>query len=87
MSGVKAESDGLSILGAQAAVRAQNQEFGIKQPRRVPAHAGALGQAEEISRRLREQHLGGQRQGARRARGMGGHARQVRVVCLQNGSK
>ena len=34
--------DGLAILRAQAAVCAQNQEFGIEQPRRVPPHAGAL---------------------------------------------
>ncbi len=59
MPRVQAESDGLSVVGAQAAMRAENEEFGIKEPCRVPTHAGALGQAEEISRRLSEQHLCG----------------------------
>ena len=67
VSGMEAKGNGLAVFGAQAAMRAQNQEFGIEQAIRLPAHAGILAQAEEISRRLGQQHLRGERQQPRRA--------------------
>ena len=57
VAGVKTERDGLPIFSAHAAVRAENEELGIEQPRGLPAHAGVLGEAEEISRWRVEQHL------------------------------
>jgi len=76
VAAVKAQSDGLAIFGAQAAMRAQDQKLGIKQPRRLPTHAGILRQAEEVARGLRQQHLGRQRQSAFRAAGMRGYIKQ-----------
>ncbi len=60
--GVEAESNGFSIVGAQAAVRAQNQELGVEQAFRFPTHARVLAQAEEIPGWLRKQHFRRKRQ-------------------------
>ncbi len=79
VSGMEAESDGRAVFSAQAAMRAQDQELGIEQAIRVPAHAGVLSQAEEIARWLREQHLSGERQLARRSA-------RVRGDCEKAGS-
>ncbi len=68
--GVKAKSDGPTVFAPQAAMGAQNQEFRIEKARRLPAHSGALGQTEQVSRRLIEQHFRGDRQLARRTRRM-----------------
>ena len=57
MAGVIAERDGRAVCSAQAAVRAEDQELRVEQPRRVPAHAGVLRQAEEVAGGRVEQHL------------------------------
>ena len=58
---MKAEGNGISILSAQAAMGAQNQEFGVEKARWIPAHACILTEAKEISRWLMKQHLWGKR--------------------------
>ncbi len=62
MASVEAKCDGGSVLSTHPAVRAQDEEFGIKQARWVPSHAGVLRESEEISRGLSQQHLRGDRQ-------------------------
>ena len=74
VTGVEAKSDGLSVFGAQAAMRAQDEEFRIEKPIRLPAHAGVLRKAEEISGWLGEQHLRGEGQQPGRTLRMRGHA-------------
>ena len=51
----------------------------------IPAHAGVLRQAEEIARRLREQHLGGDGESAGRAGGVSGDGAEGEVGGFQNG--
>ena len=87
VSRVEAECDGFTVCGAQATVRAEDEKLGIEKSCRVPTHAGTLGQTEEISRGLCEQHLCGQWQKSGRARRMGGDAVEVGVGCLQNGGE
>ena len=74
--GVKAQRDGPAVFGAQAAVGAQDQELGIEEARRFPAHAGALGQPEEVAGGLIEEHFGGDGQLALGTGGMRAHVRQ-----------
>ncbi len=57
VAGVETEGDGLSAVGAQAAVGAEDQKLRIEQAIRVPAHTGILTQAEKIPGGLSEQHL------------------------------
>src|SRR5262249_47748403 len=66
---VIAERDGRAIGGADAAVRAEDEDLGAGHGGRGPAHAGILRQAEEIAGRPREQHLRGD---GKRAAGPGG---------------
>ena len=47
--GVKAESDGCAIRGAQAAVGAEDENFGAEQFLRLPSHTRILAQPEEIA--------------------------------------
>jgi hypothetical protein len=42
VSGMETESNGLSIVGAQAAMSAEDQKLWIEKPIRVPTHAGIL---------------------------------------------
>ena len=62
---VIAQRDRLAVRGPQAALRAQDQVGIAGDLARRPAHAGVLGQAEEVARRPVPQHLAGQRQRAR----------------------
>ena len=59
MTGVEAESDRIAVLGAQSAVRAEDEKLRVEQATWIPAHARILGQSEEISGWLGEQHLRG----------------------------
>jgi hypothetical protein len=81
---MEAKRYGLSILGAQTAMSAQDQELRVKQAIRIPPHSGILTQAKKISRRLSEQHLRGERQESGWARRMSGHAKQAGVRRLQH---
>ena len=74
MAGMKSKRNGLAVFGAQAAVGAQDQEFGIEKAGGIPAHPGALRQTEEIARGLGEQHLRGERQRTGRAARVRGYA-------------
>ena len=71
VAGVEAEGDGLAVLGAQAAVGAEDEEFGIEEAVGLPAHTGVLREAEEIAGGLGEEHLRGERQLSRRVRARG----------------
>ena len=42
VAGVKAEGDGGAVGGAQAAVGAEDEELGVEEALRLPAHAGVL---------------------------------------------
>ena len=84
VAGVKAERDGLAVLRAQAAVRAQDQELRIEESIRLPAHAGVLRQAEEIAGGLGEQHLRRERQRTLRARRVCGHVKEIGALRLQH---
>jgi|GEM_PF-5252745 len=88
MAGVEAESDGGSVSGTQAAMRAEDEEFGVKEPLRLPAHAGILREAEEMSGWLGEEHFS--RDGQRalrpaRVRRHGGKECGVRLEHLRCG--
>jgi hypothetical protein len=84
VAGVKAEGDGLPVFRAQAAVRAEDKELGIEKAIGTPAHAGVLRQAEEIARRLGQQHLLRQRQNSRRATGVRSNMEKTGVCGLQH---
>src|ERR1035438_3653042 len=60
-----------------------DQELGVEQARGIPAHAGVLRQAEEVSGGLGEQHLGRERQDSSRSGRMRHHAKEARVVRLK----
>ena len=49
MPGMIAERDRRAVVGADAALRAEDQEFRRPSSARLPAHAGILRQAEEIA--------------------------------------
>src|SRR6185437_15339292 len=88
MPRVQTKRDGRAVLCAQASMRAQDEELWIEQPPRVPAHACVLRQAEQIARRLRQEHLGRNGKCARRAtrvRGDGGVDRWIRFKHLRGG--
>ena len=70
MTGVEAERDGGAVFGAEAAVRAEDEDFWIEDVGRVPAHADVHAETEEIAGRLGEEHLSGDRKSARWARGV-----------------
>src|SRR2546430_9634585 len=55
------------LFRSDAAVGAEHEELRPAQLARVPAHAGVLGEAEDVAARALQQHLGGQRKSARRA--------------------
>ena len=84
MSGVKPERDRPTVLRAQTAMCAENQKLRIEQPRRIPTHSRILAQAEEISRRLFQQHFRRQRERTRWACCMRREVAQLRSVRLQH---
>ena len=57
-----AERDRRAVLGAQPALRADDQELRAPDLGGVPAHPRVLRHAEQVAARLLEQHLGGDRQ-------------------------
>jgi len=63
---------------------AENQELGIEQALRLPAHAGVLAQAKQVARWLSEQHLRGDGQAAAGPLGMGQGLGEERWLTLQN---
>ena len=74
---MKAESDGGSIAGAQAAVGAEDEDFRAQQFLRLPAHAGVLAQTEKIAGGGGEQHFRGDGQKAARTGRVGRHVVQL----------
>ena len=78
MAGVEAERDGGAVGGAQAAVGAEDEDFGAEECVRFPAHAGVLGQAEEIAGGRGEEHLGGDGESAGGAGRVGGDAAEAK---------
>ena len=60
--GVIAQRDGAAIGSADAALGAENQNFLAAEGFRIPAHAGVLSPAENVSAGSRSQHLFGQGQ-------------------------
>ena len=69
VAGVVAERDRLAVVAAQAALRAEDQVGRARGLARVPAHAGVLGEAEEVAARGRAQHLRFEREAAAGASG------------------
>jgi hypothetical protein len=57
VAGVETEGDGCAVVGAKAAVGAEDEDFGVEETVWVPAHAGVLAEAEEIAGGLGEEHL------------------------------
>ena len=74
---MKAERDWLSGRFTQAALRAEDQKTFAAQFGRVPAHAGVLGEAEEVAARFFEQHPFIERQAANRPGRAGAHLKNV----------
>ena len=66
---VVAERDGRPVVGAQPALRGEDQERVARGLRRVPAHARVLRQPEHVARRAVAEEVLGQRDGPRRALG------------------
>jgi hypothetical protein len=66
MSGVITQRDRLSVRRAQSALCAENQKLLSAQFLRIPAHASILGESENISARLTQQHFGVEGKLARR---------------------
>jgi hypothetical protein len=66
---------------------AQNQKLGIEEAGGVPAHPGVLGEAEEVTGRLSEEHFRRERQVAGGSWGMGGHLEQVGVRRFEDGAE
>src|SRR5580765_4343255 len=64
MSRVVAQSDGLAIGRADAALSAENQKLLSIELRRIPAHPGILTQANNIAARMVQEQLFRQRQTA-----------------------
>ena len=58
VAGVVAEGDGPAVLAANAPEGAEDQVGRARRLRGVPAHAGVLGQAEEVAARPVAEHLG-----------------------------
>src|SRR5207244_6590819 len=71
MTGMKAEGYGFAAWLAEAALRAEDQESFAAQFVGIPAHAGVLTEAEDISARLVEEHFRVEGQFSRRAFGFG----------------
>jgi hypothetical protein len=71
VSGVQTERDGPSIRRAYAALGAEDEELRPAQLLGVPAHAGVLGEAENVAAGRLAQQLLGQRQTAGRPGGAG----------------
>ena len=69
VAGVVAEGERCAVRLADAALRAQNERLLATEPGRIPAHADVLAQREEVAARTLTQHLGGERQLARRTVG------------------
>ena len=57
MAGVKTESDGLAVVGANTSVRAEQQNLWPEQGIGLPPHAYVLAQTKEVSGRPLHQHL------------------------------
>ena len=62
VAGMVAESDGRAVRGADAALRAEDEELGIAQAAGAPAHAGVLREAENVATGRVAQELFVQRQ-------------------------
>ena len=73
VAGVIAQRDRLAVRPAQATLGAQDQIRIACDLGRRPAHAGVLGQAEQVARGPVGEHLVGQRQRPGGAVGLGGH--------------
>ena len=84
VSGMKAESYGLAVFCAQAAVGAEDQKLGIEQPLRLPTHAGILRETEEIARGLGKQHLRCERQSSGRSLRVRGYTQKFGIGRFQN---
>ena len=80
VAGVIAEGDRRAVGGANAAVGRENQELAAGHRRRLPAHAGVLGPAEEIAGRALPQHFRGERQSPGRPGHTGGDVEQRAVA-------
>jgi hypothetical protein len=86
VTGVIAEGDGRAVGRADAAVGAEDEKLlGVAAERGgVLAHAGILGQAEEIAGGAVEQHLGSDGQGALRAPGSGANVVEGRIAGIED---
>ena len=70
---METEGDGGSVGAAQSSVGAEDEHFRSEQLLRFPAHAGVLGQAEEVAGGRGKQHFRGNGQQAARTRRVGRH--------------
>ena len=85
VAGVKAESDGSAVWSAEAAVGAEDEDFGAEDARGVPAHADVLAEPEEIAGGLGEEHLRGDGENTRGAGGVGSDGAEGEVGAFENG--
>src|SRR5690349_9634490 len=70
MSSMISKRDRRAVWPAQSALRAQNEKLFAPKLLRIPAHAGILSEAEQISARLVQQHVRGHWQAACRTFGL-----------------
>src|SRR5207302_9858913 len=72
VASVETKRDRLSIRRAQTALRADDQKFFAPKLGRIPAHAGILGEAENVAAGLVEEHFRRERELAGGSFGPGG---------------
>ncbi len=82
MACVIAQGDGRAVLGADAALRAQDEEFGPAQEARVPAHARVLAEAKEVAAGRVQEHFLVEGQAALRPGRVGLDIVQAGVICI-----
>src|SRR5439155_4049544 len=85
--GVVAEGDGGAVVGAEAAVGGEDEEFGPAERGGVPAHADVLGPAEQVAAGGVAEQVVGERQPAGRSGGGGDQLVDGRVGRFDEGGE
>src|SRR5262249_61781525 len=84
MAGVMAERDWCTVGRADAAVRAEDQDFLAGEGGGIPTHAGVLGPAEEVAGGPLQEHFWGYRERAARAGSFGADVEERSVAGIEN---
>jgi hypothetical protein len=85
MTCVEAKGDGCAVFGTEAAVSAEDEDFGAEDMGGIPSHPNVLAEPEEIAGGLGEEHLGGDGERAGGAGGVRCHGAEGEVGAFENG--